>query len=77
MRFPGDFRTGVVAGMIFPDLKANPAKLILADTGHVNASSVFIDWRFTHWTFLSDNLVHPLVLLLLDYVCPGFDVSTD
>jgi len=72
MTLPSYFLAGVYIFVVFPHLKTDPAKLVLAYAGHMNAAVVFLDWGFAHGAFLSDNLINPLVLLGLQNVRPSF-----
>ncbi len=42
MVIPGDIRAVVIIAMSLPDLEADPAKLILAATGHMDAAVVLL-----------------------------------
>lgn len=65
-----------VIGVSLPNLQANPAELIFASAGHVDAAAVFVDECFTHWALLSHQFVQPLVFLLVHHVIPHSQVRT-
>lgn len=57
--------------MSFPNLQADPAKLVVASAGHVYASVVLFDGLAAHGALLHDEAVDPLVLPAADHAVPA------
>jgi len=72
----GQLRTGIETTVTFPNLQANPAKLVITNASHVHTATVFVDGGLAHRALLSNDLIHPEILLSFKNVCPDFEVST-
>ena len=65
-----------VVGMSAPHLEANPTKVVSTSASHVNTPSILINMSLAHGTLLSNYLVQPLLVFVVDYLVPGLEIST-
>lgn len=70
-----DVRAGIEIAVSLPDLQANPAELVLASAGHVDAPIVLLDGLATHGALLHHEAVDPLVLPPADQGGPAAQVQ--